>query len=586
MIKTFLSGSRVLEQVFELVEIDLRNAPMCSALTTAVSNCLKLLECLFAKQQTVIEFLGADQPAPLMFLEQHLLLRPTAVVQLALLVNANVDSTVSISSVRLLLALSLSSFVRSPSGNLHVTILRSSGQLGRICDGFIDRIRHTEDDINPAFSSSSDSVRLAIVDLLLCNVSQMSPNLAHVLLGFDLNVSLEQAIFENPQSVKANGQHGLLHAILSFIMDSSDAIALASTDPNGPTVLAEERRRLLERCYELVYRLCIDRKVATALLRYLRTCKDFVSKQVTLLPALAPTLSCSYLLKLAAVELHVSSQHGLRTYHTRLVGLFLGGNVSSFGHGNGASGDVPAPSSSKLVDLFHLPLEIRAWRDVASVFMLESLDLIDIRSARSVLLDILQGLSPLLADMQGPDSAATLASVLATAMTKYRQLAIREGVAARVPTELAAVFFSMVDAVLKQSCSQDARGNCYVFLLQYLRLCRAQPSKGAENVAAEALELSPQDVANLSTIQEFGELFYEVLCEDALDAEDAWKTLAFAVLESVVDLLALAGKLSTFVQWLSRKNFLNHFVGDLLRDDEKLIASLAENPGEFDFIHS
>ncbi|UZJ53454.1 hypothetical protein CBS101457_002774 [Exobasidium rhododendri] len=121
-------------------------------------------------------------------------------------------------------------------------------------------------------TDANEAIRLAILDLLLVNtrLEVEAPNLAHLLLGFDLRaVHADDQIIPDPNSIDA--PPSALHAILTLLRPDQDEATLT---------LSQRSPAFAEKCHQLIYNLCIHPFTSTATLRYLRTKESFFVKQM------------------------------------------------------------------------------------------------------------------------------------------------------------------------------------------------------------------------------------------------------------------------------------------------------------------
>jgi len=71
-----------------------------------------------------------------------------------------------------------------------------------------------------------------------------------------------------------------------------------------------------------------------------------------------------------------------------------------------------------------------------------------------------------------------------------------------------------------------------------------------------------------------------VVARDAIDGTEVWKTIAFILLDALVQ-LGEQGKQSIIITALSKDGILSNFVEDLKESDEKLQSILKPEPGMF-----
>ncbi|KAJ3040918.1 hypothetical protein HDV00_010129 [Rhizophlyctis rosea] len=263
--------------------------------------------------------------------------------------------------------------------NLLVSVLEGSDESRMIIGGFRERLELDEDepvlepysqsdvrddgrlmgveeDAEPTVTVDRDgapagmqhAVRVAILDLLLDNLrsQRTPPNLAHFLLGYNVKRPLQHTEISDPRSGASNSELACLHAILHLIQqgipesDDSDK----QEEPDETTVQPPfhiSHPMLSERCYEVVYRLCESTSTFGPTMRFLRT-HDFFYRQLKIMSVeredemksdprveldssvIARLHQRSWLLKLIALELHITTMKGHRSHTSKLVdALFI-----------------------------------------------------------------------------------------------------------------------------------------------------------------------------------------------------------------------------------------------------------------------
>jgi len=209
----------------------------------------------------------------------------------------------------------------------------------------------------------SSSVRLAIVNLILENLDakRSQPTVAHFLLGYDVFGSIVKTDIKDP--VTAGPKVSCLHAILALLQSGIGGNADILTDKMDEddlqtAPLYATHPILAEKCYQIMYRLCASEATSQPTTRYLRTREDFFYLQFKALPSkfvdrasgpVSPfqgTLKSSdgtqsevdffnlkaqlhlrtWLLKAIAIELHLTTSAGQKSYASRLVHLLYGTN--------------------------------------------------------------------------------------------------------------------------------------------------------------------------------------------------------------------------------------------------------------------
>lgn len=258
-----------------------------------------------------------------------------------------------------------------------------------------------------ASSDAVEAIQIAIVNLLLAGteLNQPAPNVAHLLLGYDLRaVRPEEQVIVDPDAQTT--APSAIHVILALLRPESDG------DGASFLSLAERSPSFAEKCFSLILRLCTHPFTSAATLRYLRTKEDYVVQQlrsISLVPAERGALTESSaalglvqfadgqaiettidrvtaslrmrasLLELTALELHSLLNAGMQSRAARVVAALFGSNATA-GGGNGIDADGSIDEDELLLGTerdFRLGAggaEIRSFGGVRLLEILQSLD--------------------------------------------------------------------------------------------------------------------------------------------------------------------------------------------------------------------
>ncbi|XP_058819266.1 nuclear pore complex protein Nup205 [Topomyia yanbarensis] len=170
-------------------------------------------------------------------------------------------------------------------------------------------------------SSVELQIKEAIVGLLQeCLPQQSTPNLAHYLLGFELNKELRLTNLQQPgvMNFPSNCAKSLI-TLLDNALEASKAGKQASS--------AQER--LIENAYMLLYSLCYNSRTSEVILRFLRSCNDFLCRHVSGLPfgnVKSPHVlnQMTGLLKCVAIELKLTSDKSQVSQFGNICKILLG----------------------------------------------------------------------------------------------------------------------------------------------------------------------------------------------------------------------------------------------------------------------
>ncbi|KAI9502794.1 hypothetical protein BX070DRAFT_152739 [Coemansia spiralis] len=173
----------------------------------------------------------------------------------------------------------------------------------------------------------------------------------------------------------------------------------------------------------------------------------------------------------------------------------------------------------------------------------------------------------------------------------------------RLPVEpLVDVWKLLVAAALTPAAqsSLHLRGNVYAAMLHFLGGVRKLAAAEAED--SPSLSMSKQlagptgkqrsksrlisgalDVLADSTL---GDRLLESVSTDAADASDAWKTVAFSLLDALATVFNFEASPNRVVTFLARKNFFSSFVGSIIRrEDQAIKATLQLDPASLNSLY-
>ena len=303
-------------------------------------------------------------------LDEALSFGPQYIPALAAYMAYATYSELVILSVKIVAKLSL---LTSPS--TLVALIERSSDSDRILSGFtqilasesLDDVEEAETfaeqttgagapDIDAPSESLEQSIRLAALDLLTQDTASNRPypNVAHFLL---FGGKGGEYVIQDPHALGA--RRTSIHVLLELLNAGVPRLKGKSKDhrtqPIPVTPLFSRSPGLAERCYRVIYQLCIHPRTSDFTTRYLRTREDFVSRQVARLPSFAPetlqeppiqilysdgsritttvpSLSSflrlrSYIFDLVALELHILTNKNYHKAVSELLEIIFGTDV-------------------------------------------------------------------------------------------------------------------------------------------------------------------------------------------------------------------------------------------------------------------
>lgn len=149
------------------------------------------------------------------------------------------------------------------------------------------------------------TIKEEIIKLLEECLPQSVPNLAHYLLGFDIN-NIKGTTLQQPGVL--DFPSNCMKSLVTILDEGLDILKSGTETSFG-------HQRLLQNAYQLLYALCSNQKTSDVVLRFLRTCSDFLSRHISALPFKNVQNPCvlnqmTGLLKCVAIELKLTAANG------------------------------------------------------------------------------------------------------------------------------------------------------------------------------------------------------------------------------------------------------------------------------------
>lgn len=183
-----------------------------------------------------------------------------------------------------------------------------------------------EDTINGgiAIESGGEGLELTIkeeiIKLLEECLPYSAPNVSHYLLGFDITKDIRQTLLQQPGVLDfpSNCTKSLITILDEGIQQLKSGIEIPFN-----------QQRLLQNGYHLLYTLCSNQKTSEVILRFLRECKEFLLRHISMLPFHNhdnPFVlnQMTGLLKCVSIELKVTANHQQVKQFKHLSDVLLG----------------------------------------------------------------------------------------------------------------------------------------------------------------------------------------------------------------------------------------------------------------------
>ena len=228
---------------------------------------------------------------------------------------------------------------------------------------------------------------------------------------------------------------------------------------------------------------------------------------------------------------------------------------------------------------------LTAWSEALKVALGQLFGNITEDRQEVVLIELLDALLDRIGGDTSPGVLDILSEALLVSMTKLTEV-MAEYEGANLPVkQLSPVIARVVELVSKPNMTESCRGNLYAAINQYMSLQPASSTvdDGASmaSVATNGTSLPGSEFhhATLAVINTHKERFFPVLCRDAMDVRDVWKTECFALL-GVLVAACRTDRERQAISPLSKDGFLSSFVRSLKDQEIPLQECLGKDAGE------
>jgi len=261
--------------------------------------------------------------------------------------------------------------------------------------------------------------------------------------------------------------------------------------------------------------------------------------------------------------------------------------------------------------ILHALIEgFQTWKQLLDMCLMRCFDRLPHDRRENILLDLLHVLPTAEhASNFGESIYVLLAETILSLVTKLREdrqhQIILQSVGGNpesgsLPTErLYMILHKILKGILDSNRMELVRGNLYAALVNFIHLIAS--SNGTPEISSLAMSFSGSlnqsqslipvsSIRNkssstsalfsgtLNSMRDVIDPLVVVIARDAIDGTEVWKTIAFILLDALVQ-LGEQGKQSIVITALSKDGILSNFMEDLKDNDEKLQSILKPEPG-------
>ncbi|KAF8272691.1 nucleoporin Nup186/Nup192/Nup205 [Lactarius quietus] len=259
--------------------------------------------------------------------------------------------------------------------------------------------------------------------------------------------------------------------------------------------------------------------------------------------------------------------------------------------------------------MFAVTTSFESWRRLVDMTLVKCFTRLPRDRRETMLSDLLQELPPIIRSGSVTESTAVLLSEVSLSLiTKLRedwrgqQLLGVSSLSGSLSSErLYALLRSFLDCVLDYRV-ELVRGNLYAALVNYFHLAAGKPpttmalyissAVSRDESLRGSLTVAPPRPGHLTSttsteifavLKPVAERLVTTISRDATDGTEVWKTVAYMLLDCLVD-LSRGDKQGTILSTLVRHGFLGVFVQDIKDSDRRLQAVLKPEPAKMSLL--
>jgi len=237
-----------------------------------------------------------------------------------------------------------------------------------------------------------------------------------------------------------------------------------------------------------------------------------------------------------------------------------------------------------------------SWKQILEVTLIENYDYLRRTVKEAILYELLE---ILLQRQNSEDTRVPMATLMSgavlTLITKLREQKLFMGTTfdgtsifiRDLPIDsLISIAGGILAGIIRNGTTQLMRGNLYSSLLNFLQFIRKPTVFVSPHPQSEEYQLQMQQIEEFETQQKLledgtfsildvaGEKLVKILCEDASDSSDVWKSVAF----STLDVLLSYDRKHLWMDYIYQRGYLSHYVSSIKNKEEDLFSLLRPNP--------
>ncbi|KAG2214103.1 hypothetical protein INT46_011905 [Mucor plumbeus] len=219
---------------------------------------------------------------------------------------------------------------------------------------------------------------------------------------------------------------------------------------------------------------------------------------------------------------------------------------------------------------------LNAWREIVNITLVECFDLIEASNRQTIIYELLAMLLPTILHTKSHNNSMlkSMNDVILALVDRFRRDEKVNSSLQLLPVEkLGSIFTGITNCICGEDTDIIVRGDMYSALTSFLLYIK-------EHSTNETIKQLQQFIVEKISVE--NSTLLNILCSDAINGLDIWKTTAYIALDSLNTTALHAG--STVVQlFLIKKNFLQYTI-DMIRTDDAALSNLLEQLDDTDYL--
>ncbi|KAI7906401.1 nucleoporin Nup186/Nup192/Nup205 [Cokeromyces recurvatus] len=210
---------------------------------------------------------------------------------------------------------------------------------------------------------------------------------------------------------------------------------------------------------------------------------------------------------------------------------------------------------------------LKAWKQVIQITLIECFDLILPKNREVIIYELLTMLLPKVTHTTGYDSdmLKNMSEIIVTLVNQLRKNTPVQSISQLPIEKFQTIFNGITNCIFQKETTVTVRGDMYSAITSFLLYIR-------KHERDESFKQFEQFIINLITLDNAKLL--NIICSDAVDGLDIWKTTAYIALDALNTMALHAG--NDIVQsFIIEKNFLQYTI-DMIRSDDAALSNLLE----------